>query len=60
MNKKIDKTIIFATAAVAITAALSAYALNRVYNSMKELDKLEFDFGNDDGLASMLKRKDNQ
>lgn len=59
MTKKPDTTIIVAAAAVTIAAGVASYLLFRTFNAVKKLEELDLDFGNDEGLSSMFKRKDN-
>jgi hypothetical protein len=49
---------IAAFAALGAAAAAAAVAYAKTSNALKELDHLELDFGNDDGIASMFNRKD--
>jgi len=58
-QKPSTTTIITAVAAVAATAVAS-YALFKLHRSVKELEDLALDFGNDDGLTSMLTPKYNK
>lgn len=58
MNKKPDTTIIIATAAVTLAAGVATYILFKTYKTIQKLEDLELDFGNDEGLLSMIKRKD--
>lgn len=60
MTRKPDITTIVAATAVTLVAGIASYMLFRTYNSVKKLEYLEFDFGNDDALSSMLNRKDEQ
>ena len=59
MTKKPDTTTIVAVAAVTLVAGIASYMLFRSYNAIKKLEEIDLDFGNDEGLLSMLKRKDN-
>lgn len=59
MTKKPDPTTIVAVAAVTLVAGIASYMLFKTYNSVKKLEELDLDFGNDEGLSSMFKRKDN-
>jgi hypothetical protein len=59
MTKKPDTTIIIAAAAVTIAAGIASYAFLRTLKAVKKLEDIDLDFGNDEGLLSMLKRKDN-
>ena len=58
MNKKPDNTTLIATAAVTLAAAAATYMFFQTYRTMKKLEDLELDFGNDEGLLSMLKARD--
>ena len=58
MTKKPDTTTIIATAAVTLAAGLATYMLFKTYKTIQKLEDLELDFGNDEALLSMLKRKD--
>jgi hypothetical protein len=58
MNKKPDTTTLIATAAVTLAAAATTYMFFKAYKTMKKLEDLELDFGNDEGLLSMLKARD--
>jgi hypothetical protein len=58
MNKKPDNTTLIATAAVTLAAAAATYMFFKTYQTMKKLEDLELDFGNDEGLLSMLKARD--
>ena len=60
MTKKPDITTIAAATAVTIVAGIASYVLFRTYNTVKKLEELDLDFGNDEGLSSMFKRKDNK
>ena len=57
MTKKPDTTIIVTAIAAAAAVGIATYMLYRAKETVKELDFL-LDFGNDEGLLSMLKRKD--
>ena len=59
MTKKPDTTTIVVAAAVTVVAGIASYMLFRTYNAVKKLEELDLDFGNDEGLSSMFKRKDN-
>lgn len=59
MTKKPDTTTIVAVAAFTLVASVASYMLFRTYNSVKKLEEIDLDFGNDEGLTSMFKRKDN-
>ncbi len=58
MTKKSDPTTIVAVAAVTLVAGIASYMLFRTYNAVKKLEEIDLDFGNDEGLLSMIKRKD--
>ena len=58
MTKKPDTATIVAAAAVTIAAGIATYAFLRTISAVKKLEELDLDFGNDEGLLSMLKRKD--
>jgi hypothetical protein len=58
MNKKPDTTTIVATAAATLVAGVATYMFFKTYQTMKKLEELELDFGNDEGLLSMLKARD--
>lgn len=58
MTKKPDTTTIVAAAAVTIAAGVASYVLFRTLSAVKKLEHLDLDFGNDEGLSSMFKRKD--
>lgn len=58
MTKKPDTTIIIAAAAVSIAVGVASYALFRTLGAVKKLENIDLDFGNDEGLLSMFKRKD--
>jgi len=58
MTKKPDITTIAAATAVTLIAGIASYMLFRSYNAIKKLEEIDLDFGNDEGLLSMLKRKD--
>jgi hypothetical protein len=58
MNKKPDNTTLIATAAVTLAAAAATYMFFKTYQTMKKLEELELDFGNDEGILSMFTRKD--
>lgn len=58
MTKKPDTATIVAAAAVTIAAGIATYAFLRTINAVKKLEELDLDFGNDEGLSSMFKRKD--
>lgn len=60
MNKKPDTTTIVAAAAVTIAAGVASYFLYKTYNTLKKLEELDLDFGNDVGLLSMFNRKDDK
>ncbi len=60
MTKKPDTTTIVAAAAVTIAVGVASYALFRTLSAVKKLENIDLDFGNDEGLLSMLKRKDMQ
>lgn len=60
MTKKPDTTTIVAAAAVSLVAGAATYVLFRTYRAVKKLEEIDLDFGNDEGLLSMLKRKDNK
>jgi hypothetical protein len=51
---------IAAFAALGAAAAAATVAYVKTSNALKELDHLELDFGNDDGITSMFNRKDNK
>ena len=59
MTKKPDTTTIVAAAAFTLVAGVASYMLFRTYNAVKKLEEIDLDFGNDEGLLSMIKRKDN-
>ena len=59
MNKKPDNTTLIATAAVTLAAAAATYMFFKTYQTMKKLEDLELDFGNDDALSSFLNAKHN-
>ena len=52
MTKKPDTTTIIAATVATAAAGLAAYMFFRTYKSMKELEELHLDFGNDDALLS--------
>ena len=58
MNKKPDNTTLIATAAVTLAVAAATYMFFKTYKTIQKLDELELDFGNDEGLLSMLKARD--
>lgn len=58
MTKKPDTTTIIAATVATAAAGLAIYMFFRTYKSVKELEELHLDFGNDEGLSSILKRKD--
>ena len=60
MTKKPDTTTIVAAAAFTLVAGIASYMLFKTYNAVKKLDELDLDFGNDQGLLSMLNRKDSK
>ena len=60
MTKKPDTTTIVAVAAVTLVAGIASYMLFRSYNAVKKLEEIDLDFGNDEGLLSMLKHKDSK
>ena len=60
MTKKPDITTIAAATAVTIVAGIASYVPFRTYNTVKKLEELDLDFGNDEGLLSMFSRKDSK
>lgn len=56
MDDRVKKTLPFAITALAIGAV--TYMVHRTYSAINKLDKLDLDFGNDEGLLSMFNRKD--
>jgi hypothetical protein len=59
MTKKPDTTTIIATAAVTLAAGLATYMFFKTYKTIQKIEYLDtLDFGNDEGLLSMIKRKD--
>lgn len=58
MTKKPDTPTIVAAAAVTVAAGLASYVLLRTLSAVKKLEEIDLDFGNDEGLLSMFKRKD--
>lgn len=58
MIKKPDTTTIIATAAATLVAGAATYMFFKTYQTMKKLEELELDFGNDEGILSMFKRED--
>jgi hypothetical protein len=61
MTKKPDTTTLIATAAVTFAAAATTYMFFKAYKTIQQLKDLEFvelDFGNDEGILSMFKRED--
>lgn len=58
MTKKPDTTIIIAAAAVTVAAGIASYVFLRTLKAVKKLEDIDLDFGNDEGLSSMFKRKD--
>ena len=58
MTKKPDTTTLIATAAVTFAAAATTYMFFKAYKTIQQLEELELDFGNDEGILSMFKRED--
>jgi hypothetical protein len=58
MNKKPDTTTLIATAAITLAAGAATYMFFQTYRTMKKLEELELDFGNDEGLLSMIRARD--
>ena len=56
MNKKPDNTTLIATAAVTLAAAAATYMFFKTYQTMKKLEDLDLDFGNDPVLSSHFKK----
>ena len=60
MSKKPEPSVIITALALTAAGAIAAYTFFKTYKSVKELEDIYFDFGNDDGLASMLTPKHNR
>lgn len=58
MTKKPDPTTIIAATVATATAGIAAFLFYRTYKTVQELEEIRLDFGNDEGLSSILKRKD--
>ena len=54
--KKQTKTELVALAALIGAAGAAAFAFVKTYKSIKTLDKIELDFGNDPVLSSIFKK----
>jgi hypothetical protein len=60
MTRKPNTTTIIAAATVSLVAGMASYVLFRTYSAVKKLEEIDLDFGNDEGLLSTFKRKDNK
>lgn len=57
MSNKPESSVIITALALTAAGAIAAYTFFKTYKSVKELEDIRFDFGNDDGLMSMLTPK---